>query len=141
MKNEMRSQSLQAAAEKLYGMLPELSDPKDILAAVRAVDLLERMTGNSTASEAEPAENTAPVTAQTVAPPAPVNNAATIESMTSPSLSKAELRAKLAVMSTKIDLPGIMQSMGYENLSAIPESLYDALLNKATEAYSAAGGK
>lgn len=143
MSNEMRNNGLQTIAGKLYYMLPDLSDPKEIRAALQSISLVESLLGQPAASAEEtrsvPVSQPAPATTDTSAEAS--NTPPTIESVTEPSLSKAELRAKLAVMSAKIDLPAIMLSMGYENLSSVPTSQYDALLKKATDAYKQVGGK
>ena len=52
-------------------------------------------------------------------------------------MKKEEVRGRLATMQDKhpqLDIAGIMSSMGYQKLSAIPASRYQELLDKAEQA-------
>lgn len=74
-----------------------------------------------------------PVQQVTVAPAVPV--APVVES--TPSISKDEMRTKLAELGDKCSdnvIPGVMKSMGYDKLSQVPAARYAELLEKVTAA-------
>lgn len=64
-----------------------------------------------------------------------VNVPPTAKTETTPTMSKAEMRTALSKLSGKgVDVPAVLQQMGYTKLSDVPAEKYAELLAKAEEA-------